>query len=354
MIRRSAAFTRVLLGLVSFVVIEACSDRNQDGDGAEATPTSVAATEQAGVPQPAKNPTNPAKVALGRLLFWDPLLSGDRDVACASCHVPAQGYSDGRVRSVGTGGAVVTRNALTVLDTAWNGWTALNPNPDPTQAPMFWDNRARALEGQARGPITAAAEMRGNAFGEAEIFPELVRRLSAIPDYVARFQAAFGTSTIDELAIVDAIAAFERTLVTVPSYERFLTGDTSAISDAAQRGVRVFRDSGCARCHGGPMLSDYRLHRFTDGGEAIRTPSLRNVLRTAPYMHDGRAASIPEVLQIYRRVDRGADPAFRDLRVPDGGEVADLLAFFAAASDGAFDASVPTEVPSGLAVGGTR
>jgi cytochrome c peroxidase len=349
-------FRSVLARVVAAVVLScptlvACSDDDGRGATNEANATSVAATESAGVPQPASNPTNPAKVELGRLLFWDPVLSGNRDVACASCHSPAHGYSDGRARSIGAGGGVVARNALTVLDAAWNGWTATNPNPDPEQAPMFWDNRARSLEAQARGPILAAAEMRGGAWDETAIFPELVHRLEAIPEYVQRFQAAFGTPVIDERAIVRVLAAFERTLVTVPSYERFLAGDTQALGASAQRGLQVFRNSGCARCHAGPMLSDFELHRFAQGGEAIRTPSLRNVLRTAPYMHDGRAASIPEVLDVYRRVDRRADPAFRDLRVPDGRDLADLLAFFAATSDGAFDETVPTSVPSGLPVG---
>jgi cytochrome c peroxidase len=181
-----------------------------------------------------------------------------------------------------------------------------------------------------------------------------VRRLTEIPEYVDRFEAAFGSRTIDDTAVVRAIATFERTLVTVPSYQRWLAGDASAISTAAKNGVETFRRIGCSRCHSGPMLSDFSLHRFTRGGEAIRTPSLRNVTHTAPYMHDGRAATIDAVFDIYRRVDEGADPNFRDLRVPDRGDRGDVIAFLQSASDGDFDRSIPASVPSGLPVGGAR
>jgi cytochrome c peroxidase len=242
-----------------------------------------------------------------------------------------------------------------VLDAAWNGWTALTPSPDATQAPMFWDIRARSLESQARGPITGETEMRGASFDETSIFPELARRLAAIPGYVAKFDAAFGAATtIDDTASVRAIATFERTIVTVPSYQRWLAGDANAISAEAQQGVAIFRDSGCSRCHSGPMLSDFSLHRFTEGGEPIRTPSLRNVMRTAPYMHDGRAANLDQVFDIYRRIDDNADPSFRNLRSPDDGDRAAVIAFLQSASDGDFDQTVPTSVPSGLTVGGRR
>lgn len=341
------------LGASASVLFLACGD-NTPAPGPEAMPAAVVATQLRGVPYPADNAPNPDKVELGRMLYWDPILSGSRDVACASCHDPARGYSDGRAISRGTGGQATKRGALTVLDAAWNGWTANTPNPDPTQAPMFWDIRVRSLESQARGPLTGETEMRGPSFDETSIYPELVQRLTAIPEYVARFDAAFGSKTIDDTSIVRAIATFERTLVTVPSYQRWLAGEANAISAEAQRGVNEFRDSGCSRCHSGPMLSDFSLHRFTQGGEAIRTPSLRNVVRTAPYMHDGRAATLDQVFAIYRRIDQRADPNFRDLRVPDDGDRAAVVAFLQSASDGDFDTSVPPEVPSGLTVGGTR
>nr|MBA3463157.1 cytochrome-c peroxidase [Deltaproteobacteria bacterium] len=149
-------------------------------------------------PDPANNPRTPAKIALGRLLFWDPVLSGDRDVACATCHDPAFGYADPRASSTTVGG----RNSMTVLNAAWNGAVAGHTQPDCEQAPMFWDNRARSLEQQARGPLMAADEMMGDRYTAATILPELIARLQAIPDYVARFEAVYGAGQINETTIL--------------------------------------------------------------------------------------------------------------------------------------------------------
>src|SRR5665647_1589744 len=128
---------------------------------------------------------------------------------------------------------------------------------------MFWDNRAHSLEQQARGPITAAAEMLGTSFTATTIFPELVTRLSAIPEYATRFSAAFGAGGITETNILAAIAAFERTL-TAPqtSFDRFVNGDTTALTAQAQRGMGLFKDIGCVNCHSGPMFSDFELHEL--------------------------------------------------------------------------------------------
>lgn len=299
-------------------------------------------------PSPDDDPPSPAKAELGRLLFFDPILSGDRDVACATCHDPKKGWADALATSIGTGGAATTRNALTILDTAWNGRTATTARPDPRQAPMFWDNRMRSLEEQARGPIVTENEMRGTTFAEDAIFPELVARLGEIPEYVTKFEAAFGSPAIDDKRIVQALATFERTLVTTPSFDR----GTNALSAQARRGQAAFRGSGCEACHSGKSFSDYALHRFERGAEAVRTPSLRNVMRTAPYMHDGRARTLDAVFEIYRTVDRAADPRLRGVRVPDAAGREDIAAFLQALSDGDVDRSVPDAVPSGLTPGG--
>jgi cytochrome c peroxidase len=339
---------------LSLTGLLACVDDRPE-PGPEATAESIVRTQLAGVPAPADNPTTTAKVELGRLLFWDPVLSGDRDIACASCHDPNFAYSDGRAVSVGAGKLKTPRGALTVLDSAWNGWTALTPNPDATQAPMFWDSRMHSLEEQVLGPIVSKPEMLGGTFTKDTIFAEIVSRLNAIPEYPAKFEVAFGARAINDKTVAKAIAAFERTLVTVPSYQKWLAGDANAISESAKRGVDDFRRSGCSRCHSGPMLSDFKLHIFKAGGEAIRTPSLRNVLRTAPYMHDGRAANIDEVLNIYRRADDdGGDPLLQQLGIPDRNNRADFMAFLQSLGDGDFDKSVPPDVPSGLKVGGIR
>jgi cytochrome c peroxidase len=312
-------------------------------------------------PQPAANPTSAAKVALGRLLFWDPILSGDRDVACATCHDPELAYTDGVRTPVGVG-----RNSMSILDAAWNGSTVTTPVPRAEDAPMFWDNRAHSLEEQARGPITAAAEMMGTSFTEDTIFPELVARLSAIPDYVSRFSAAFGSGGITEANILAAIAAFERTL-TAPetSYDRFVNGDSTAMTPQAQRGLQIFKANGCANCHSGPMFSDYELHELRvpdapgaphdagDGANRFRTASLRGVTLTAPYMHNGLFPSFREVFGFYRQAGQNTtDPKLRGVIPPSPEQALDFIAFLAALGDGEFDRSIPTSVPSGLPPGG--
>jgi cytochrome c peroxidase len=225
---------------------------------------------------------------------------------------------------------------------------------------MFWDSRARSLEDQARAPVKALDEMRGAAFDEAQIFPEVSRRLAAIPSYVTAFEAAFGPDSISKDTIVEAIAAFERTLVTTnSSYDRFSRGETTALSAAAQRGLATFRRNGCDHCHSGPMFSDYQLHRLGvpgsadvgAGNGAFRTPSLRNVSRTAPYMHNGSLPNLDAVFQFYRRVDDRLDPALRGVNGPGRDDADDVRAFLDALSDGTFDRSAPTTVPSGLRVG---
>ena len=358
-------------------------DEAGDGaaDGPAQTPTTPGAADKAlpsSVVDPVDNPTSPAKVALGRQLFWDPILSGDRDVACASCHHPSLAYADARRLSIGVGGiglgrartatggaeTITTRNAMTILDAAFNG-TVTGAACDPTTAPMFWDSRVTSLEEQARGPILSAGEMRGAAFDAAQIFPEVIARLEAIPEYVTGFEVSFGPGPITDTAIVQAIAAFERTLVDAgSSYDRFVQGDATALSASQRRGMAVFERGGCATCHSGPMFSDYKLHRLGvpdppgaardlgAGGGTFRTPSLRNVTRTAPYMHNGALVDLDQVFGFYARVDRRLDPDLARVRAPTPQEAADVKAFLGALSDGTFDTTVPTSVPSGLTPGG--
>jgi cytochrome c peroxidase len=331
------------------------------------------------VPHPVDNPTSAEKVELGRMLFWDPILSGDRDVACATCHHPDLAYADGRALSVGVGGVglgpsrevsaaaphVSGRNSMSVLDTAWNGLNVRGEVPDPADAPMFWDNRARSLEGQASGPIHDVDEMRGAHFDEDQILPEVVRRLGDTPEYVALFQAAFGESAISELNIVRAIAVFERTLVAQgSSFDRFMKGDDAAMTFEQKRGLIQFVNRGCTQCHSGPMFSDFRQHQLrsrhahhggsSTAGGFMRTASLRNVTRTAPYFQDGSLATLDDVFDFYRRVDLGADPDLAGLDAPiDPGARNDLTAFFEAISDAPYDRRVPVSVPSGLHPGGS-
>ncbi len=341
--------------------------------GVDPTDTVTQGIVPAAVADPPSNPTSTAKVTLGRQLFWDPVLSGNRDVACATCHHPDFAYSDGRATSIGVGGKGLgparvlsatdphqtKRNSQTVLNAAFNGLTRAGGAPNPATAPMFWDNRMVSLENQAGGPTTAVDEMLGSHFTEVSIWPELVARLEAIPEYVTGFTDAFGNDSISSKNIEAAIAAFERTLVDHDSsYDRFVAGDTTALSAAQRNGLNVLTQNGCTACHSGPMFSDYDLHRLGvpdttgDATLSFRTASLRNVSRTGPYMHNGSLTSLDAVFNFYNRVNQNLDPQLRRVRAPRGPDANDVKAFFNALSDGTFDTNVPASVPSGLPVGG--
>lgn len=368
------AWVLALLG----VVAPACGPDGRAEVPLTATPALALGAPVNAVESPATNPSSDAKVALGRDLFWDPILSGNRDVACASCHHPAFGYADGLRTSIGTGGSGLgprrtlaagaprpTRNAMTVLDAAFNGLT-LDGATAALGAPMFWDNRAHSLEQQALGPISAEGEMRGGAYDAQHILPEIVARLSAVPAYVARFGGAFGPTGITADRVAGAIAAFERSIVaTDSSFDRYMRGEPTALTAQQVRGMAVFEGAGCGGCHSGPMFSDFELHAIGvpdlpgaahdagDGRNRFRTASLRFVTRTAPYMHNGVFNTLDDVYAFYQRADdRSPDPALRGVRAPRGDDAAAVTAFLASLSDGAYDASVPASVPSGLPVGG--
>lgn len=345
-------------------------------------------------PDPADNPSAPEKVALGRLLFWDPILSGERDVACATCHHPAFAYAEPLDLSIGVTGIglganrrfsgarrvpFVQRNTQTVLNAAFNGMND-DGRIEAETAIMFWDGRARRLEGQAIFPIRAVEEMRGDAYAEADALDEVAARLRAIPEYVERFSAAFGgPAPVTPSNMAKAIAAFQRTLITpMSSFDRYMRGDRSAMTARQIRGMQQFADAGCVNCHRGPMFSDFKFHTLglpdnaklpasdtgLNGTHGFRTPSLRNVSRTAPYMHNGIFVTIQQVLGFYERVQQSHGTRSQNAAIPDRnmapllGEldfssgVEDIEAFLDAISDGPFDASEPDRVPSGLAVGG--
>lgn len=241
------------------------------------------------VPFPAANPYSAAKADLGKMLFHDPRLSGSGQISCANCHDADLGWGDGRTVSFGHGRKVLPRNAPSILNAGH-----LNS--------LFWDGRAASLEQQAADVIMNVDEMRG-------IESNLVAQLDALPGYTNAFAAAFGTPAISLDHIAAAIATFERTIASRASpFDTFLRGDTNAMSDAAIRGLHLFRtDARCINCHMGPALTDGRFHnegltyygrKYEDLGRynvtkqpddvgAFKTPSLRNVLRTAPYMHLG-------------------------------------------------------------------
>ena len=171
------------------------------------------------VEYPIDNPYSLEKAELGRLLYWDPILSGTKEVACVSCHHPNLGYADRLAFSQGVGGTGLgpnrvggektKRNAPTVLNTAFNGIDIAGLY-HPETAPMFWDNRAESLEGQALLPMLSKEEMRGAVILETAIIDTIIQRLNGIPAYVTKFEQAFGSNEINQQRILAAIATFER------------------------------------------------------------------------------------------------------------------------------------------------
>ena len=361
---------------------------------------------------------------LGRLLFWDPVLSGPMDVSCATCHHPDFAYADGRALSLGPGAVglgpdrvdlaggvipVAQRNSPTLLNVAYNGLDRqrrrrrgprFTPLPadletvNSERAPMFWDRRARSLETQALLPLTIREEMRGDAYPEEVAVDSVLARLREIPEYVNLFREVYGEETsIEATQVAQAIAAFERTLIAGNSpFDRFLAGDEDALTTQQRRGLDEFNEADCSDCHRGPMLSDFNMHAegvaenpllavpdAGDGRFRFRTPTLRNVAVTAPYMHNGMIGTLEEVLEFYdrgrsenpnvsnRRRRRGDDdrrdeaPAtpgrlsgrFRGVDDMTVQQQEDIIAFLEALTDPDFDRTIPARVPSGLPPGGS-
>lgn len=367
--------------------------RRGRGDGQSVGTQPVGGALPSTVRAPSTNPTTEARVALGRLLFWDPILSGSKDVACATCHHPDFGYAESRDLSIGVNGIglgrarrfaagstipLVKRNSQTILNVAFNGIDNAGAY-DPATAPMFWDLRARGLEAQALEPLKALEEMRGHTYPEDKAVATVVARLNENAEYRRLFAAAFGGTRITDDGLAKALAAFQRTLVANQSpFDRYRRGDANAMTAFQLEGLRRFERVGCVNCHSGPMFSDFKSHvlgvpdsphlEASDQGiertYAFRTPSLRNLAYTAPYMHSGVFQDLEDVVDFYDDVtgrggrDRNInvsrqqlDPLVRQLRGVDRDEDA-LLAFLDALNDPSFDKTIPSRVPSGLAVGG--
>jgi cytochrome c peroxidase len=313
------------------------------------------------------------RVHLGRLLFFDPILSGANDISCATCHHPDLGFTDARGLSMGkgghglgqerSGGSVVRRGAPTLWNAAYNH-------------KQFWDGRADDLEDQAKGPITSDIEMNENP-------DTLVKELKDIREYVERFDVAFGGSggsglTLDN--VVKAIAAFERTLTANNSpFDRFVRGELGALTPAQRRGFNLFRSgrTRCFECHGLPTFAnrdfkiigvpeidgaqpDYGRFEVTKGEGnkyAFKVPTLRNVVLNAPYMHNGKFKTLEEVLDFYA-AGGGPGVGFKEPKVDDKihsytistQEKQDLIEFLYSLTDESSLPEFPSRVPSGLPV----
>lgn len=278
---------------------------------------------------PEDNPQTPEKIALGKQLYFDKRLSKDNTVSCASCHAPEKGYSNGERFATGVGGAKGGRSAPSVINSAY-------------YRAQFWDGRAATLEEQALGPIANPIEM-------ALSIEDAVDRLNKIEGYRTQFQKVFGTDATPD-AIAKAIAAYERTIISGNApYDRFKAGDKDALSEAAERGRKLFfGKANCAACHSGPNFSDNSYHNIGIGMDsdepdqgrvafsklggdtgAFKTPSLREIHRTAPYMHDGSLKTLEDVVEHYAKggiANDWLDEEIFPLRLTDQ-DKADLVTF---------------------------
>lgn len=264
------------------------------------------------LPIPDAPPQPAAKVALGQRLFLEPRLSHDNTIACVTCHDLSHGGVDHRVVSVGIGGQTGSVNAPTVFNASLN-------------FVQFWDGRADSLEAQAAGPVHNPIEMASN-------WPEVITKLGADAGYRAAFGALYPQG-ITAASVVDALASFERSLLTPDSrFDQFLKGEASALSALEKAGYRRFVDYGCASCHQGAALGGNMFQRFgvmadyfkqrktsladlgrfnvtarEEDRNVFKVPSLRNVAVTGPYFHDGSARSMEQAIVVMGRYQLGRE-----------------------------------------------
>ncbi len=247
------------------------------------------------VPAPKNNQITPERIELGKFLYFDTRLSRDNTVSCATCHNPSLGWSDGQPKAIGIEGRQGPRNSPTVLNTAY-------------QRHQFWDGRAKSLEEQALGPIQADVEMDMD-------LDKLVERLNGIKGYRELFEKAYPGEGITKDTIAKAIATFERTVVSTEApFDRYVKGDENAISENAKKGFALFTGKGaCNNCHDGFNFTDGSFHNLGLGDDdigryklkkraawfhAFKTPTLRDVTKTAPYFHDGSIKTLEEATAV--------------------------------------------------------
>ena len=370
-----------------------CSQENGIVSDKHAPPSLVEEYSLTALPPveyPLDDAPTPEKVSLGRFLFFDPILSGHGDVACATCHHPDYAYADGRTLPVGSGGKGLgpdryhpfgvrgERNAPSILNAAYI--------PDSV---FYADGQPLTLHDQVFAAMENATWMRGVAYLSAVAVDSVLARLRANTEYVARFEQAFPElpgiefpeSLIVRRTLARALVAFERTLTSGDSpYDRFACGDPSALGSDEQAGlVLFFERAGCVRCHPPPTFTDFDFHVLgpsrsdpdlhdpghfgltgnADDLYAFRTPSLRNVAETGPYTHTGGYVTLAEVVGFHLRgggddplVDSSSiDPFLLPVELSQT-ELRQLLAFLYTLTDPNYPKGVPEAVPSGLPVAG--
>ena len=288
-------------------------------------------------PAPADNPTTPAKVELGKMLYMDPRFSSTGTVSCNSCHNVMEGGDDSRSVSMGVHGKTGGRNAPTVWNSAFH-------------SVQFWDGRANTLEDQAKGPVANPVEM-----GMSDV-DEAMARVIAIPGYKAYFEKAFGPDSMTVENAARAVAAFERTLITPNSaYDKYVKGDKQAMTEQQIRGMNTFESAGCLACHSGPAfngpgmemgegfyakfptfadndyVATYKIDQDKGRAEVtgkdadanmFRVPTLRNITDTAPYFHNGSVNDLHEAVRVMAKTQLNRDLA--------DGDVDDIVSFLGA------------------------
>ena len=334
--------TRLVIGTVCVAILVHCRPERHWEHDLTRVSLDIPAHVSAYLGTELEEPTR-AQAKLGRHLFYDPLLSVDGTVSCANCHLQASGFSDPRVVSVGVGGGVGDRNAMAIVNLAFD-------------ESFFWDGREHSLSNQAFDPIRHPLEM-------ADSWPNVERKLRESETYPQLFFEAFGNFDIDSNQVTQAIAAFETTLLSfdTPYDAFFYQGATGILDSSALRGFDLFfGEAECVHCHAGPLLTDQTLKSngldgtVTDPGLGavtgldsdlgkFKVPTLRNIAQTAPYMHDGRFATLLEVVEHYNSgVDSLAPNLDPDMHIYAEGlnlteqEKLDLVAFMESFSDEGF------------------
>jgi len=306
------------------------------------------------VPQPEDNKMTPARVELGKLLFFDVRLSSDNDISCATCHHPDRGWTDlvPVSKAVGHKHFVGPRNTPTVLNTAY-------------QNRQFWDGRARTLEDQALGPIEAGVEM-------AMPLEKLIPKLNAIKGYLPLFEKAYPGEGLTKVTLAKAIASFERTVVSTESpFDKYIKGDKKAMSQNAIDGFETFKDKAhCVNCHDGFNFSDGSFHNIgLQDGEltgkelgrynvknraawygVMKTPTLRDITKSYPYFHDGSVKTLEEATVLCAsggRFEHGVKNKSQDMkdRKLTREEVDNIVSFMKALTGPDLGIKVPTKFP---------
>lgn len=312
----------------------------------------------------ARHKFSPQQIDLGKYLFFDPVLSADNSISCASCHNPDLGFSDGKAQSVGIHNSKLPRSAPTLWNSAY-------------LRTFFWDARASSLEEQMQGPLYSEHEM--GTTPEA-----LLSTLNSIPEYKRLFEQAYPKRKSDNIKLEEiytAIAAFESSLISLNSkYDRYAHGYQEALNQNEIEGMNVFRSfvARCAECHTPPLFTnqqiavigtpDYEGMSFDPGAQipsndpsvrgGFKVPSLRNIEKTAPYMHSGRFETLRETVQFYTDGRGHAVPEGEDLILHwhiwepnlSSYELDRVVDFLKTLTDESFKPAIPSKLPSGLAV----